>query len=367
MAEQPSLLSPRSYPPVSIEAVVPPTIFFLIALCVCTFRIYVRLRYFFLGWDDWFILVGMMSGIGLYITGMIGAAYGVGTHSYDLPKWELSLNARLSLFREEFYVWSVTGIKLSVAFMLLRIRGDSKLWKRGLTILIIFLTCLAISCSVFDYTQCHPVRAIWDFSYPPSACRSRPVVKGWEFATQAVFFATDVLLALLFVHVIRQTRRPLREKIVVCLLICLGLLCAAAIIPKVVLIAKNGNSIADYTYEAANIYFWTTVEVYWGIIGVSMPALKSEFEAMLKKLGLLSSADGTTGGWNNSSFLYPYTGTGARTSKAKGSDHPHGLRGTFANASRAITADSGQMWIALEGNSNREDLPERSNPRPRSE
>ena len=129
-----------------------------------------------------------MSGIGLYITGMIGAAYGVGTHSYDLPKWELSLNARLSLFREEFYVWSVTGIKLSVAFMLLRIRGDSKLWKRGLIVLIIFLTCLAISCSVFDYTQCHPVRAIWDFSYPPSACRSRPVVKSWEFATQGWFF-----------------------------------------------------------------------------------------------------------------------------------------------------------------------------------
>ena len=182
-----------------------------------------------------------------------------------------------------------------------------------------------------------------------------------------MFFATDVLLALLFVHVIRQTRRPLREKIVVCLLICLGLLCAAAIIPKVVLIAKNGNSIADYTYEAANIYFWTTVEVYWGIIGVSMPALKSEFEAMLKKLGLLSSADGTTGGWNNLSFRYPYTGTGARASKARSSDHPRGLGGTFANASRAITVDSGQMWIALEGNSNRGDLPERSNSRPRSE
>jgi len=85
---------------------------------------------------------------------------------------------------------------------------------------------------------------------------------------------------------------------------------------------------------------------------------------MLKKLGLLSSANGTTGGWNNSSFRYPYTETGARTSKAKGSDHPRGLRGTFANASRAITADSGQMWIALEGNSNRKDLPERSNSRP---
>ena len=209
MAKQPSLLSPRSsYPPVSIEAVVPPTIFFLIALCVCTFRIYVRFRYFFLGWDDWSILVGMvrmpchvngflveqaltwvqMSGIGLYITGMISAAYGVGTHSYDLSEWELSLNARLSLFREEFYVWSVTGIKLSVAFMLLRIRGDSVLWRRCLTVLIISLTCLAIACSVFDYTQCHPVRAIWDFSYPPSACRSRPVVKSWEFATQGWFF-----------------------------------------------------------------------------------------------------------------------------------------------------------------------------------
>jgi hypothetical protein len=181
-----------------------------------------------------------------------------------------------------------------------------------------------------------------------------------------VFFATDVLLALLFVHIIRQTRRPLREKIVVCLLICLGLLCAAAIIPKVVLIAKNGNSIADYTYEAADIYFWTTVEVYWGIIGVSMPALKSEFEVMLKKFGLLSSADMTTGGWNNSSFRYPHTGTGARASKPKDSNHPRGLRGIFASAPRAITADSGRMsWIELEGNSNRENLPERSNSRPR--
>ena len=180
-----------------------------------------------------------------------------------------------------------------------------------------------------------------------------------------------MLLALLFVHLIRQVRRPLREKIVVCLLICLGLLCAAAIIPKVVLIAKNGNSIADYTYEAADIYFWTTVEVYWGIIGASMPTLKSEFEVMLKKFGLLSSADMTTGGWNNSSFRYPYTGPGAtgpgaRASKAEGSNRPRGLRGIFASAPRAITVDNGRMsWIELEGNSNREDLPERSNSRPR--
>lgn len=303
-----------------------------------------------------------MSGIGLYITGMISAAYGVGTHSHDLPEWERSLNARLSLFREEFYVWSVTGIKLSVAFMLLRIRGGSKLWKRGLIVLIISMTCLAIACSVFDYTQCHPVRAIWDFSYPHSACRSRPVVKSWEFATQGVFFATDVLLALLFVYLIRQIQRPLREKIVICLLICLGLLCAAAIIPKVVLIAKNGNGIADYTYEAANIYFWTALEVYWGIIGVSIPSLKSDFEYRLRKLGLLSSADETSGVWNNSGYRYPYSGTGARAPEAEGSDHPRGLRGTFATSSQAITADSGQRsWIALEeGNFNREGLPERS-------
>jgi hypothetical protein len=128
-----------------------------------------------------------ICGIGLYIVGMISVAYGMGTHSYDLPEWEVSLNARLSLFKAEFYVWSATSVKISVAFMLLRIRGESKLWSRGLIALMIVLISLAITSSVIDYTECRPVRALWDFSYPRSACHSPTFFRNWEMSESGWF------------------------------------------------------------------------------------------------------------------------------------------------------------------------------------
>jgi hypothetical protein len=128
-----------------------------------------------------------ICGIGLYITGMISVAYGMGTHSYDLPEWEVSLNACLSLSTAEFYVWSATSIKISVAFMLLRIRGELKFWSRGLIALMIVLISFAVTCSVIDFTECHPVRAIWDFSYPRSACRSPTFFRNWEMSASGWF------------------------------------------------------------------------------------------------------------------------------------------------------------------------------------
>lgn len=118
---------------------------------------------------------------------MISVAHGLGTHSYELPEWEVSLNARLSLFKSEFYVWSVTSIKLSVAFMLIRIRGESKLWSRGLIAIMIVLVSLAITCSVIDYTHCRPVRALWDFSYPRSTCDPPSFIRIWQIPTSCEF------------------------------------------------------------------------------------------------------------------------------------------------------------------------------------
>lgn len=121
-----------------------------------------------------------MCGIGIYILGMTAVAHGLGTHSYDLPEWEVSLLARLSLFKSEFYVWGTTSIKLSIAFMLLRIRRESKFWRHGLIALMIFLISFAVTSSVMDYTECHPVRALWDFSYPRSACHPTSFFRNWE-------------------------------------------------------------------------------------------------------------------------------------------------------------------------------------------
>jgi hypothetical protein len=143
----------------------------------------------------------------------------------------------------------------------------------------------------------------------------------------------------------------------------LGLLCAAAIIPKIVQLRQNGIKGSDYTYTETGIYMWSVLEVYWGIIAACVPVLKSVFEDTLKKLGMLSSADRTIGARNKSGFGYTntHTGIGTRVSTENRGDHRRSLKGHFGVSSREfVTRSTDMSWIELEGSPTGRDSPEGS-------
>jgi hypothetical protein len=107
------------------------------------------------------------------------------------------------------------------------------------------------------------------------------------------FFTTDIILSILPLFIIRNIQRPLREKIVISLLMSLGFLCAVAVIPKLISLHDFGVN-KDFTWTTAEVAMWSMVEVSLGIMVACIPALKRVFERTLKRFGLKSSDEGSS-------------------------------------------------------------------------
>jgi hypothetical protein len=110
-----------------------------------------------------------MCTIGLYADKLIAVSYGLGRHIQYLSPHSISAVSCLSLFATEFYTWSVTFVKISIACVFIRIHPD-RLWRLGLYGLIGFEFLMALSCCFMDYFRCRPIRALWDFSISRSHC-----------------------------------------------------------------------------------------------------------------------------------------------------------------------------------------------------
>ena len=116
------------------------------------------------------------------------ANHALGRHQQFVPVSGISIHARCSFFINEFYVWTVTFVKISLACMLLRIQ-PAKIWRIGLFTIVGILVTYALACSLWSITcsaiQCEPI----GISAIPAtiACRSRcsatgcmaVLVRGW--------------------------------------------------------------------------------------------------------------------------------------------------------------------------------------------
>jgi rhodopsin domain-containing protein len=127
----------------------------------------------------------------------------MGRHVFYLSPEQRNFQARVGLFNVEFYVYTVTLVKLSIAWMLKRFMPDVKLWQQGLNILMLFLAAIAIACSCVDYTRCHPFREIWNSSSPPSNCNNKFFFGLWVYLASGMFdYNTFQILELHHIHLL---------------------------------------------------------------------------------------------------------------------------------------------------------------------
>ena len=111
-----------------------------------------------------------------------------------------------------------------------------------------------------------------------------------------------MVFAVLPLFFILKINRPLREKIVLCLLMGLGILCAAASIPKFISYSVFASG-GDTTKNASGVVVWSQIELYVGITAACIPMLRSFFESALRKIGvsITNSSRGisrSSAGWN---------------------------------------------------------------------
>jgi hypothetical protein len=102
--------------------------------------------------------------------------------------------------------------------------------------------------------------------------------------------------------------RARREKIVLCFLMGLGILCAAASIPKFISYSVFASG-GDTTKNGPGVVVWSQIELYVGITAACIPMLRSFFENSMRRLGLsiTNSSRATpksrTSGWNRANGI----------------------------------------------------------------
>lgn len=114
------------------------------------------------------------------IVGFLGS-HGGTRHAYYLSPTEFLYVVKLNYTAQPFGIVAVGMGKISVAFILLRILGNTSLWHRlSLWITIALTFIFTVLTAIFTFTQCNPPAALW-------TPELRPTAHCWEPSVQANF------------------------------------------------------------------------------------------------------------------------------------------------------------------------------------
>jgi hypothetical protein len=94
-----------------------------------------------------------------------------------------------------------------------------------------------------------------------------------------------VFFSLIPINFILKIQVPMREKIVLCILMGLGIVASIASIMKAVNSTMLLHS-EDQTWDSVPLVIWSFVEEHLAIIAASIPCLKALFERVLRRVGI---------------------------------------------------------------------------------
>ncbi|KAF2014200.1 hypothetical protein BU24DRAFT_423226 [Aaosphaeria arxii CBS 175.79] len=261
-------------------------VFTLLAIGLCGARLYSRIRpKFLLRIDDYLILIGtFLCTVNFGISAASGS-HGWGHHTaYVTPK-NIVLVFKLNFVTQVLWILAIALVRLSIASSLLRLSPD-RAWKWTLWTIIGIQILTYIGHMIFQFFNCMPLRANWEPVYD-IRCWPRKYVLIFGWTANSILVAIDVILALLPIHLIRTLHRSIREKILICCLMAMGLVAAA--------IAAYRMGISDKTFagdllsSTVMMSMWCMLEVLLGIIAACLAPLKAPAERMLHQFGLLAS------------------------------------------------------------------------------
>ncbi|KAF2195806.1 hypothetical protein K469DRAFT_650000 [Zopfia rhizophila CBS 207.26] len=236
-------------------------------------RLFVRaciVRNIFL--DDVLILVAAAFTIVLAAVCIAATGHGLGTHVWML-NFETIIDTIKSSIQylfvcQIFYACAIAFTKISIIASYLHLIKDPKfrIAMYSTAVVIVGLWFSGVLVTVF---QCRPVSAVWDFTNPNGKCIN---FVDYLYASSAVTIATDLVLCVLPWPYIWRLQLPLKQRIILCLLLSGGV---GASVASVMRIAKlHMLRGVDVTYVSVPSLNLSVIECSLGIICVSIPPLR---------------------------------------------------------------------------------------------
>ncbi|KAK2784250.1 hypothetical protein FQN53_008690 [Emmonsiellopsis sp. PD_33] len=239
-------------------------VFTAISIFVVILRIWVRMGIKRnAGWDDWLIILAMPFVIGTTVTAILGTKYGWGYHI-----WDVNLNHLRGWAMQMLLVVVMLLVKLSILMSYIRFAASTFRFAVWVTMAIVLAWGIAFILVML--LACRPLPAYWDWSLP-GTCTDE-AMRTLAFTTTNII--TDGMVLVLPIPTFWKLRLPLRERIVLIVLMSLGLIaCAASIIRT--WYAKLVFEISyDSTWDGYNIWLWVLVELNLAVICASVPCLR---------------------------------------------------------------------------------------------
>jgi hypothetical protein len=186
------------------------------------------------------------------------------------------------------WVAAMTCIKLSVVLTLLRIPVNRR-WTFFLYTVATLQVLYFVANIVFAFVQCRPLAAVWDpvlAADPSSVCLGAAATRITSNVSSGINTATDLALSMAPMVILWKMHRPLRERILVCALMAVGLLASASSLAKAVIIQEWGNPDVDSWALAESIATWTIVEQELAVLAACSPSLKGPLQRLLGRMGI---------------------------------------------------------------------------------
>jgi len=256
-----------------------------LALClpVILMRFYVRLHIVRkTGWDDWTVLLSFIFLLIAY--SLLGSAtiYGLGRHTATVAAEsspaQVSHAMKLVWVAFQFTPSAEALGKISVALMLMRIT-TSKKWKYFLSGLIVLDVGFNIGMMFSILMACWPVTMLWDPTVPGHCnLAQRNVMTYFQGGSAAL---SDLVLAVAPVILLWGVQIDMQSKLLLCGLLGLGLLTAAAGCVRIgySYTLNLPETALDPTWIILDFIIWKTVELSLSVIVGCLPVLRPLFSA----------------------------------------------------------------------------------------
>ncbi|EEP77155.1 predicted protein [Uncinocarpus reesii 1704] len=239
------------------------------------------------GLDDYIIAVALLPAIGLAIVmGIISPLHGWYRHIWDTPPTSFVGIIKLNWIAQVFFLFANILTKISILVLYLRvIKGTAnKIFLNVVRVAIGILVAYATSGIVLLCLQCQPLDSYWEqfnFFNPPKnfTCWDEGILPLY-----AVIFNvfTDLMVTCLPMFLFVQLKMPFREKMSLAAVFGVGFIVCISGAIRIYYYYSVFYSTYDITWIAYDVWMWTVVECFLGIICASIPPLRPLFKRFLK-------------------------------------------------------------------------------------
>ncbi|OOQ85092.1 hypothetical protein PEBR_31330 [Penicillium brasilianum] len=245
--------------------------------------------------DDYLITAGYILAIGQSVTSWYYIKYNyVGIHYADIPKdYDVKRGLIWNYANQLLYNPTLTVIKLSMLVFLRKLESRSRVVNGLIWGAIAFVIGLFVAVLFVDIFQCQPVAYVYDMSIPGGKC----IAQGkFYVSTAALNLFTDCVVLSIPIIITWGLQMPLRRKLAVCIILCLGGVATAIGVWRIVILAEGflSNKVnLDPTYSIG--FCSSAIEVNVAVVTACGPSMKAIASRYLPRL--LGTSRGETSGY----------------------------------------------------------------------